>query len=74
MIGELVVRHLVIETNPSKVRPIEPNHLQADVPRPRRLIEWTPHFDLRRGLADLLHYEWFYLTFRPWNAFRDERC
>jgi UDP-glucose 4-epimerase len=59
MIGELLGRKLIIETDPAKVRPVERNHLQADVSKLRGLIGWTPHPDLRRGLGDLLRYEGF---------------
>lgn len=59
IIGELLGRPLTIETDPAKVRPVERNHLQADVSRLRKLIGWTPHGDLRTGLRDLLAYEGF---------------
>ncbi len=57
LIGELLGRPLPVETDPAKVRPVERAHLQADVSRLRDLIGWTPHADLRRGLAALLRAE-----------------
>lgn len=57
LIGELLGRPLRVETDPAKVRPVERAHLQADVSRLRALIGWTPHADLRRGLAALLRSE-----------------
>lgn len=57
LIGELLGRPLPVETDPAKVRPVERAHLQADVGRLRALIGWTPHAELRRGLADLLRGE-----------------
>jgi nucleoside-diphosphate-sugar epimerase len=54
VMGELRGRPLRVETDPAKVRPVERGHLQADVSRLRDLIGWTPHADLRRGLAELL--------------------
>ena len=54
LIGDLLGRPLRVETDPAKVRPVERAHLQADVSRLRDLIGWTPHADLRRGLAALL--------------------
>jgi UDP-glucose 4-epimerase len=54
LIGELRGRRLSVETDPEKVRPVERDHLQADVSRLRALIGWSPHADLRRGLAELL--------------------
>jgi UDP-glucose 4-epimerase len=54
LVGELRGRPLRVETDPAKVRPVERGHLQADVSRLRDLIGWTPHTDLRRGLAELL--------------------
>lgn len=57
VIGELRGNPLHIETDPAKVRPVERAHLQADVTRLRELIGWTPHADLRRGVAELLAAE-----------------
>jgi UDP-glucose 4-epimerase len=54
LIGELRGTPLGIETDPAKVRPVERGHLQADVTKLRQMIGWTPHADLRRGLAELL--------------------
>lgn len=48
---------LRVETDPAKVRPVERNHLQADVTRLRSLIGWTPHGDIKRGIRELLVYE-----------------
>jgi UDP-glucose 4-epimerase len=59
IIGELLGRPLNIETDPAKVRPVERNHLQADVSRLRHLIGWAPSGDLRNGLQHLLQYEGF---------------
>jgi UDP-glucose 4-epimerase len=57
LIGEIRGQPLKIETDPAKVRPVERGHLQADVTRLREMIGWTPHADLRRGLAELLTAE-----------------
>lgn len=57
MIGELIGRPLTVETDPAKVRPVERDHLQADVSRLKALIGWTPHADLRKGLGELLRWE-----------------
>ena len=57
LIGELRGKPLSIETDSAKVRPVERGHLQADVTKLRQMIGWTPHADLRRGLADLLASE-----------------
>lgn len=57
MIGELRGKPIVVETDPSKVRSVERGHLQADVSRLKALIGWTPHADLRRGIAELLVHE-----------------
>ena len=57
LIGELRGKPLRIETDPAKVRPVERGHLQADVTELRGMIGWTPHTDLRRGLAELLAAE-----------------
>ncbi len=54
---ELLGRRLSVEVDPSKVRPVERPHLQADVGRLRERLGWTPHADLRRGLAELLAAE-----------------
>jgi UDP-glucose 4-epimerase len=56
-IGELSGGAVDVETDPAKVRGVERAHLQADVSRLRSLIGWTPHDDLRRGLANLLASE-----------------
>ncbi|HEY2857560.1 MAG TPA: NAD-dependent epimerase/dehydratase family protein [Terracidiphilus sp.] len=56
-INELMGGRLKIETDPAKVRPVERDHLQADVSRLRALIGWTPHADLMRGLRELLGAE-----------------
>jgi len=57
LIGELRGKPLNIETDPTKVRPVERGHLQADVTRLREMIGWAPHADLRRGLKELLATE-----------------
>jgi UDP-glucose 4-epimerase len=57
LIGEILGRPLRVETDPAKVRPVERDHLQADVRRLLAMIGWTPHADLRRGLAELLAAE-----------------
>lgn len=57
MIGQIRGRPLRIETDPAKVRPVERDHLQADVSRLKSMIGWTPHADLRRGLVELLAAE-----------------
>jgi UDP-glucose 4-epimerase len=57
LIGELRGAKVAVETDPAKVRPVERNHLQADVSRLRSLIGWAPHDDLRRGLTELLRGE-----------------
>lgn len=56
-IGELRGRSLMVETDPSKVRPVERPHLQADVTKLRHMIGWTPHCDLYLGLRGLLEAE-----------------
>ena len=57
LLGELRGRPVPVETDPAKVRPVERAHLQADVTRLKQLLGWTPHADLRRGLAELLDSE-----------------
>ena len=57
LIGELRGKPLSIVTDPAKVRPVERGHLRADVTRLRERLGWSPHADLRRGLADLLASE-----------------
>ena len=57
MLGELRGKPIQVETDPAKVRPVERNHLQADVTKLKAMIGWTPHTDLRRGLAELLAAE-----------------
>ena len=57
LIGELRGKPLAIETDPAKVRPVERDHLQADVTKLKQMIGWTPHSDLRRGLDELLRSE-----------------
>jgi len=57
LLGELRGRPLRVELDPAKVRPVERGHLQADVAELRALLGWTPHTDLRRGLAELLAVE-----------------
>jgi UDP-glucose 4-epimerase len=57
LLGELLGRPLPIDCDPTRVRPVERAHLQADVSRLRRLLGWVPHADVRRGLADLLAAE-----------------
>ncbi len=57
LLGELLNRPIIVETDPAKVRAVERAHLQADVTKLRALIGWTPHADLRRGLAGLLEAE-----------------
>lgn len=56
-IARLLGKPLKIETDPSKLRPVERPHLQADVARLRAMIGWAPHSDLSRGLQDLLSFE-----------------
>ena len=57
LVSELLGRHSEIDTDPAKIRHVERNHLQADVERLRQLIGWTPHANLRRGMAELLSAE-----------------
>lgn len=57
MIGDLRGTPVKVETDPAKVRPVERNHLQADVTKLRALIGWAPHDDLDRGLTELLRGE-----------------
>ena len=52
LIGDLRGRPLAVETDPTKVRPVERGHLQADVARLRGMIDWVPHADHRSGLAE----------------------
>jgi len=56
-ISSLTRKRFTIEIDPSKVRPVERPHLQADVSALRSLIGWTPHGDLSRGLRELLLFE-----------------
>jgi UDP-glucose 4-epimerase len=56
-ISHLLGRPLKIETDRSKLRPVERPHLQADVARLQTMIGWAPHSDLSRGLHDLLSFE-----------------
>jgi UDP-glucose 4-epimerase len=56
-ISSLIGKPLRIETDPSKLRPVERPHLQADVSMLRSLIGWAPHADLSRGLGELLRFE-----------------
>lgn len=57
VLGELLGRKLEVETDAARVRPTERPHLQADVTQLRKLLGWTPHHDLSRGLTDLLAAE-----------------
>lgn len=57
MIKDLIGGGPPVEVDPAKVRPVERDHLQADVTRLRERIGWAPHGDLRRGLTDLLRHE-----------------
>jgi len=57
MIGEIRGKPLRIETDPAKVRPVERDHLQADVSKLKAMIGWAPHSDLRRALVELLAAE-----------------
>jgi UDP-glucose 4-epimerase len=57
MVGELLGRPLRVERDPDRVRPVEREHLQADVSRLRALLGWAPHDDLRRGLTEWLRAE-----------------
>jgi UDP-glucose 4-epimerase len=56
-IATLLGRALKIETDPSKVRPIERQQLQADVTQLQSFLGWVPHSDLSRGLHELLSFE-----------------
>lgn len=56
-IGKLRGQPIEIKIDPSKVRPVERNHLQADVTLLDRLIGWTPTGNLDRGLNSLLTSE-----------------
>jgi UDP-glucose 4-epimerase len=56
-ISSITKQPLTIETDPSKVRPVERPHLQADVAALQSMIGWVPHGDLSRGLRELLLFE-----------------
>jgi UDP-glucose 4-epimerase len=56
-ISTLTGKPLTVETDPSKVRPVERPYLQADVGALRSMIGWAPHADLSRGLGELLRVE-----------------
>jgi UDP-glucose 4-epimerase len=56
-ISSITKQPLTIEIDPSKVRPVERPHLQADVNALQAMIGWVPHGDLSRGLRDLLLFE-----------------
>jgi UDP-glucose 4-epimerase len=57
LIGKVLGKKLAVEMDPAKARPVERDHLQADVSRLRALIGWTPHADLERGVSELLAAE-----------------
>jgi UDP-glucose 4-epimerase len=57
LISTIISMPLRIETNPTKVRPVERPHLQADVAKLKEMIGWAPQSDLSRGLRELLRYE-----------------
>lgn len=56
-IGAILGTSLNVTVDPARVRPVERPHLQANVDRLGKLIGWTPHTDLRRGLGELLAAE-----------------
>jgi len=56
-IAGLTGKPITIETDPAKLRPVERQHLQADVAALRAMIGWSPHTDLSKGLGDLLRHE-----------------
>ena len=51
-VGRILNRKIVVETDPAKVRPVERDHLQADVSRLKSLIGWAPHSDHDRALRE----------------------
>ncbi len=58
-IGCVLNRHIEVEVDPAKIRPVERDHLQADVSRLRSMLGWTPDPTIERGLTDLLTHEGF---------------
>ena len=50
---------LTVQVDPSKLRRVERDHLQADVTRLRSFLGWTPDADIDHGLTALLAYEGF---------------
>jgi UDP-glucose 4-epimerase len=57
VIGKLRRQPIEIKIDPKKVRPVERNHLQADVKLLDQLIGWTPSGNLENGLINLLKNE-----------------
>lgn len=46
-----------IQIDPDKVRPVEREHLQADVAKLEDLLGWVPHSSLSQGIQQLLMQE-----------------
>jgi UDP-glucose 4-epimerase len=57
MIGEVRKQSIEIQIDPNKVRPVEREHLQADVTKLENLLGWVPHGNLRQGIQQLLVQE-----------------
>jgi UDP-glucose 4-epimerase len=54
LMSDLLGAQIEVITDPARVRAVERPFLRADVSRLRAALNWTPHSDLRRGVADLL--------------------
>ncbi len=56
-IGNLRGQAILVEQDSTKIRPVEREHLQADVEKLNQLIGWSPNPDLKAGLTQLLTAE-----------------
>lgn len=56
-IGELLGQKITVEKDPKKVRAIERSHLEANMERLNKFINFVPNSDLKQGLKSLLVHE-----------------
>jgi NAD dependent epimerase/dehydratase len=68
LVGELVGRDLVVETDPARVRPpdSEVERLRASPALARELLGWEPRVDLRAGIARTI--EWIARNVQQYRA------
>ncbi|WP_353932512.1 GDP-mannose 4,6-dehydratase [Okeanomitos corallinicola TIOX110] len=57
IMGKILGKPIEVKIDPAKIRSVERSHLQADVSKLKKLIGWTPHSDVYRGLKNLLMIE-----------------